>query len=400
LFCIPPLSWNHSDCPRGGSGRFHTRLQHTIKVAQVGRRLAQHVIHSQAQIAQELGVDVEVVEAACLAHDLGHPPFGHAGEHVLNTEVERHGDPDGFEGNAQSFRILTKLAVRFDERPGLDLTRATLAACLKYPWFRDKKTSDRSKKWGAYKSEKDDFDFARDGIARSSKTTEADLMDWADDVAYSVHDLEDFHRCAAVPWHRILGGDHADQLISRADKDWFGKPANSTRRLRKALTNLEELLRGSFLQLITEPYDGARHQRQQLRTMTSQLIGRYIRAVRLQKPDKNQKTVVVNGDATDQVLILKQITKDYIINNPSLAAQQKGQEHLLKVLFKRLHKDSKGGPPDYLPHRLRYLWDYASNNRARFVADCIASLTEAEAVALHARLRGRSSGSVLDPIVR
>jgi dGTPase len=295
---------------------------------------------------------------------------------------------------------LTKLAIRFDECAGLDLTRATLAACLKYPWFRDKKTSDRSKKWGAYKSEKDDFDFARDGIAHSSKTTEADLMDWADDVAYSVHDLEDFHRCGAVPWHRILGGDHADQLISRADKNWFGKPANSTRRLRKALENLEQLLRGSFLQLITEPYDGARHQRQQLRTMTSQLIGLYIRAVKLQKPGKSQQTVVINSAAADQVLILKQITKDYIINNPSLAAQQKGQEHLLKVLFKRLHNDSKGSPPEYLPHRLRYLWDYAPNNRARFVADCIASLTEAEAIALHARLRGRSSGSVLDPIVR
>jgi dGTPase len=134
--------------------------------------------------------------------------------------------------------------------------------------------------------------------------------------------------------------------------------------------------------------------------MTSQLIGRYIRAVKLQKPDASGKTVTISRDAADQVLILKQITKDYIINNPSLAAQQKGQEHLLKTLFKRLHDDSKGAPPDYLPHRLRYLWNDASPNRARFVADCIASLTEAEAIALHARLRGLSSGSVLDPIVR
>ena len=80
-------------------------------------------------------------------------------------------------------------------------------------------------------------------------------MDWADDVAYSVHDLEDFHRCGAVPWHRILGGDHADQLISRADENWYGKPPNATKRLSKALTNLEEFIRGSFLQLVTEPYE-------------------------------------------------------------------------------------------------------------------------------------------------
>jgi dGTPase len=134
--------------------------------------------------------------------------------------------------------------------------------------------------------------------------------------------------------------------------------------------------------------------------MTSGLIGRYIRAAKLQQPDGNGKCVVIETDEADEVLILKQITRDYIINNPSLAAQQKGQEHLLNTLFKQLHKDSAKTVPNYLPHRLRYLWDYAPNNRARFVADCIASLTEAEAIALHARLQGLSSGSVLDPIVR
>jgi dGTPase len=383
----------------GEADVFHTRQQHTIKVAQVGRRLAQHCVKSQPKIADELGVHPEVVEAACLAHDLGHPPFGHAGEHVLHEKVERH-DSDGFEGNAQSFRILTKLAVRFDECDGLDLTRATLAACLKYPWFRDVDSSNRSKKWGAYKSEADDFAFAREGIAHSSKTAEADLMDWADDIAYSVHDLEDFHRCGALPWHRIRSDEGAEQLITRAEQRWHGKPPNAPARLRKAFRDLDEFLTGSFLQLISEPYEGARHQRQQLRTMTSQLIGRYIRAARLQEPDEAGKTVVIARDAADQVLILKQITRDYIINNPSLAAQQKGQEHLLKTLFEQLFEDSKKGLPSYLPHRLQYLWDLASDNRSRFVADCIASLTEAEAIALHARLTGRSSGSVLDPIVR
>jgi dGTPase len=134
---------------------------------------------------------------------------------------------------------LTKLAVRFDECPGLDLTRATLAACLKYPWFREPSTRDRSKKWGAYKSEAEDFEFAREMFHHSAKTAEAALMDWADDIAYSVHDLEDFHRCGALPWHRILGGDHAEQLVSRADKNWHGKPPDATGRLREALRSLE-----------------------------------------------------------------------------------------------------------------------------------------------------------------
>src|SRR5262249_33315925 len=161
-----------------------------------------------------------------------------------------------------------------------------------------------------------------------------------------------------------------------------GKPRNASARLRSALRDLEVFLTGSFLQLIREPYEGARHQRQQLRTMTSQLIGLYIHAVELRNPDANGKTVVVSREAADQVLILKQITQDYIINNPSLAAPQKGQEHLLKTLFKQLWRDSKNGVPNYLPYRLRYLWDHAFANRARFVADCIASLTEAEAIAL------------------
>jgi len=383
----------------GESDVFHTRQQHSIKVAQVGRRLAENCIRTQRDLTQELAVDAEVVEAACLAHDLGHPPFGHAGEQVLQEQIEKH-DSDGFEGNAQSFRILTKLAVRFDVCPGLDLTRATLAACLKYPWFRNKKSANRSKKWGAYKSEADDFNFAREGIAHCSKTTEAELMDWADDVAYSVHDLEDFHRCGVIPWHRILGGDHAERVIARAQERWHGRPSNAAARLRKALANLEVFLTGSFLQLIREPYEGARHQRQQLRTMTSQLIGHYIRAAQLQRPDANGRTVLISRDAADQVLILKQITQDYIINNPSLAAQQKGQEYVLKTLFKRLFEDSKKGVPNYLPYRLHYVWNYALGNQARFAADCIANLTEAEALALHARLRGLSSGSVLDPIVR
>jgi dGTPase len=382
----------------GESDVFHTRQQHTLKVAQVGRRLAQWCLSQHPDLGVCLGVHPEVVEAACLAHDLGHPPFGHVGEHVLHELVVRK-DSDGFEGNAQTFRILTKLAVRFDECPGLDLTRATLAACLKYPWLREPETRERAKKWGAYRSEKDDFDFARGLFSHAAKTAEAELMDWADDIAYSVHDLEDFHRCNALPWHRILGGDHSEQLVLRAEANWFDKPADALRRLREALSRLEQFLNGLFQQLMHEPYEGARHQRQQLRTMTSQLIGHYVRAASLQAPDAYGRSVAINQEEADEVRILKQITRDYIINNPSLAAQQKGQDQVLRALFEEICKDSKQDLPRYLPQRLHYLWDYAEN-ASRFAADCIASLTEAEAVGLHNRLKGLSSGSVLDPIVR
>jgi dGTPase len=189
----------------GESDVFHTRQQHTMKVAQVGRRLAEMLIKQQAELSATAGLHPEVVEAAALAHDLGHPPFGHIGEHTLNELVVSHGDDNGFEGNAQTFRIVTKLAIRFFNADGLDLCRATLAACLKYPWFRDVTDPSRTTKWGAYDVDREDFLFARAmNLSHNEKTVEAQLMDWADDIAYSVHDLEDFHRCGVIPWRRIL----------------------------------------------------------------------------------------------------------------------------------------------------------------------------------------------------
>ena len=209
-------------------------------------------------------------------------------------------------------------------------------------------------------------------------------MDWADDIAYSVHDLEDFHRCDILPWHRILG-DQSEQIVHRADESWFRKPRDSLGRLREALRSLADFLKGSFAELIYEPYEGARHQRQQLRTVTPQLIGRYIHAAKLQEPDETGKSVIISAEEADEVLILKQITRDYIISNPSLAAQQRGQERIIRTLFSDLIDGSKNGFPKYLPARLRYLWHEAEAKPARFVADCIASLTEAEAVGLHNR---------------
>lgn len=380
---------------------FHTRQQHSMKVAQVGRRLAEKCIHDQPKESELLGLHPEVVEAACLAHDLGHPPFGHVGEHTLHEKVTEH-DPDGFEGNAQSFRILTKLAVRFAKDPGLDLTRATLAAVLKYPWTRSTTIPGRDQKWSAYTSEQADFDFARELFSHSSKTAEAELMDWSDDIAYSVHDLEDFHRCAALPWTRILDESGTERMVERAEAKWWDKPSDALARLRNACRRLVGLLKETFPELITAPYEGTRGQRQQLRTLTSMLIGRYIRAARLKNPDDIEADDVcidVAADAVDEVRILKQITRDYIIDTPSLAAQQKGQRRILQELFDDLHNDSKTTFPAYLPIRLRYLWD-DEQHKARFAADCVASLTESEAIALHARLHGTASGSVLDPIVR
>lgn len=382
----------------GEADIFHTRQQHTVKVAQIGRRLAQSVVASQETEAAHHGIDPEVVEAACLAHDLGHPPFGHIGEKALHTLVQKNGDTDGFEGNAQSFRILTKLAVRFPDNDGMDLTRATLAASLKYPWFREH-TGTKSKKWAAYRSETEDFNFARQFHPGDQKTAEAELMDWSDDVAYSVHDLEDFHRCNAIPWASVFGtSDLIVQHVIAASGD---KTKAFETRIKKAYGRLHKHIWGTYSSLLTQPYDGGREQREQLRRMTSQLIGKYIRSIELSPIGSPGRTVTFDEDAVDEVRILKQITRDYIIASPTLAAQQHGQRRIIEDLFDDLYKAcEKKDYPDFLPVRLRYLRPIAGSSTARFVSDCIAGLSEREAIGLHGRLRGTATGSVLDPIVR
>lgn len=159
-----------SDFPR-------TRLSHSLECAQVGRELG-----------AALGADPDLMESACLAHDLGHPPFGHNGEEALAKIAESVG---GFEGNAQSFRLLTRIEAKTVDNDGLsvglNLTRATLDAATKYPWS----ALENSRKFGVYEDDQEIFNWVREDAPIGKTSMEAQIMDWSDDVAYSVHDLED-----------------------------------------------------------------------------------------------------------------------------------------------------------------------------------------------------------------
>ena len=206
---------------------FHNRLTHTLEVAQIARRLAENVLRDQPDEAEALGgVDPDVVEAAALAHDLGHPPFGHVAEKRLDKLVRESSNSDGFEGNPQSFRIVTKLSLRNQDFHGLNLTRATLNAILKYPWLRGTDGAPREDKWGAYSSESSEFQWARELGPKDTKSLEAELMDWADDIAYSVHDLDDFYRAGLIPLDRILtDSDEQDSFLEKALVEFRARPA-------------------------------------------------------------------------------------------------------------------------------------------------------------------------------
>lgn len=391
---------------------FHTRQQHTYKVAQIGRRLAQHLVREQKAEAEMHGLDPEVVEAACLAHDLGHPPFGHAAESELDRLVidpticggsEEDAAPDGYEGNAQTFRILTKLAVRYGkESPGLDLTRATLAATLKYPWLRDPSVDKRATKWSAYESERKEFEWARELCHGDYKSAEAELMDWADDIAYSVHDLEDFHRVGIIPWGEILAPASRDKIVNGVVEVWKkdpSVPANAIARMKGALDRIQEHT-AMFPAITKEVYNGRREQRRQLRNFTSTVIGIYVRSVSL-APTAGGQAVIIHDDAADEVRLLKYLARQYIISLPALHAQQYGQKRIVRDLFSIFLENGKKGNFKLFPERLRYIWqDNPGDAPARRAADCVASLTENEAYQLHGRFMGTESGLVLDPIVR
>src|SRR5215467_4051215 len=197
---------------------FHNRLTHSVKVAQVGRRIAEYLQQSEDQKLLEAigGIDPDVVETAGLSHDLGHPPFGHIAEEELDRLLIREKITDGFEGNPQSFRLVTTVIKRDGRYSGLNLTRACLNAILKYPWERGHDGKEKNK-WGCYFSEKIDFKFARElNTGRDDfQSAEAAIMDWADDVTYSVHDIEDFYRAGIVPLDQILlDGDERYRFIT------------------------------------------------------------------------------------------------------------------------------------------------------------------------------------------
>ena len=167
------------------------------------------------------------------------------------------------------------------------------------------------------------------------------------------------------------------------------------------MEDLTNFLNPVFSRLLTSPYEGTREQRWGLRRMTSALIARYMGALRLSDGTSGSRAVEISQGFADEIKILKQITRDYIINVPSLAAQQKGQKNIITELYTTIYDDFKSELPSYLPKRLKYLWDDdIRSTKQRFVADCICNLTEAETLGLYGRLRGSYSGSVLDPIVR
>ncbi len=333
---------------------FHSRLTHSIKVAQVARGLAQRlkVLDGRNELDEPASrlvacLDEDAASAAALAHDLGHPPFGHLAEKVLE-DTSRHAS---FEGNAQSFRIITRLALRTatastDDAPiGLNLTRRTLNGVLKYPWLRAEDPPGRWTKWGAYTDgDRKAFDWTRRGYPDGERTLEACLMDWADDVTYAVHDMDDFYRAGLVPLER-LSGRGSSELDRFKDhlRDWAAeaKEGEEERDAERLVEAADRLFTDGLVSSISLPFVGRTDERVNLRQLCSKLIGIYISAPRLSGIDDERVELTIDEDLVDQVKVLKRLTWFYVIDRPSLAVIQRGQKQIVETLF-NMYREAVG----------------------------------------------------------
>lgn len=389
----------------------HNRLTHTLEVAHIGRAIVDTLLNRhQGLDLLELagGLDADVVEAASLAHDIGHPPFGHVTETALNRKLRAEGFP-GFEGNAQSFRVLTEISVHDTIYPGLNLTRATLCAVSKYPWF-EAREGKASEKWGVYGDQRDDFAFSREHLPDTWKfppqhpsteyrSLEAEIMDWADDVAYAIHDLEDFYKAGLIPLDKLRTSHRERQqfIDYRIGQDDFAK------RHAVDFADVAETLlwkNSPFL----DAFSGGHEARAYLQRFSSGKIGTYITEPRLiEASSRRGWNLEIELRARIEVNILKGLLWYYVIDSPSLVSTRLGYERMVSDLFDRLVAEVDG---ERIHHRIypRYLQervgdDSSKQNAYRTAADFITSLTEPQISDLYRRLSGAMIGDPLDKIV-
>jgi dGTPase len=345
-----------------------TRLSHSLECAQIGRELG-----------ESLGADPDLLETACLSHDLGHPPFGHNGEEAL-AEVAK--DFGGFEGNAQSFRLLTRIEAKTVDKDGksvgLNLTRASLDAATKYPWPR----AINPRKFGVYDDDVEIFNWVREGAPVDRKCIEAQIMDWSDDCAYSVHDLEDAIFVGQV---KVANFERDFDILHNEMQSGYG----STATKEEAAGALERL---QTLSCWPRYYDGTHRSLARLKDSTSQLIGRFVLAAELETRKvhgdgdlmRYAADLVIPREQQVEVDFLKAVAGHYLINAAASQERYAKQQVVIKELVEMLHKHADTN----LDSIFAKDWAVATNDteRMRIVIDQIASLTDPGAYALHARL--------------
>ena len=362
----------------GADDFVRTRLTHSLEVAQVGRELG-----------KALGCDPDVVDSACLAHDLGHPPFGHNGERVLNDLAVNIG---GFEGNAQTLRLLTRLEPKvFAENGhpvGLNLTRAALDAATKYPWSYSQRPVNtdgtRTRKFGVYDDDLPVFTWIRQGAPLGRKCLEAQVMDLADDISYSVHDVED-HMVGGRIDLGVLDDPAEREHVIDTTLQWYSEDVSAA-ELSEAVDRLVRL------NIWPAGFDGSRRALASLKDFTSQMIGRFARAAQQATRAefgegplvRYRAELIVPQETRAEILVLKGLAATYVMSSFEMEPVYQAQKQLITELVEALTDR-----PEYLEPIFRQDWRDAHSDaeRLRIVIDQVASLTDLSARTWHQALK-------------
>jgi dGTPase len=338
-----------------------TRLTHTLEVAQIGRELG-----------DALGCDPDLVETACLVHDLGHPPFGHNGEEALHKASL---DIGGFEGNAQTFRLLTRLeskTIRDGRSLGLNLTRATLDAATKYPWAFD----GTNPKFGFYEEDKEIFDWVRLNAKSQTKVFEAQVMDIADDIAYSVHDIED-----------AIYGQHFSPLALDSEPEF--KEVVKLAATEYATEIDEDNLNRALNSLIKQSwwvksFTATQVDMAALKNMTSHLIGKFTEEIEQATKAGNKAenftrynaNLIVPLDTKAQIAVLKAVVNLFVMQRKGAAENYAKEQDLILNIVEGLQNN-----PQKLDPQFKHQFDNSGSSKEakRAVIDQVASLTDSSA---------------------
>ena len=327
----------------------HNRLTHSLKVAQVARRLAQYLLQDDQNakgIEVAGGLEPDVAELAGRAHDLGHPPFGHIGEQVLDQIAVQNGLPDGFEGNAQSFRILTFLQRKLrDGRPvqGMNLTNVSTASIVKYPWSR----GDSGKKYRKFNYYDIDIDRFTGSVSPllycdDSGILEAQIMDWADDISYATHDIEDFALAGVIPLHRLTFRPEGNKYVP-VDYDEFNRFWKyASTYLSDDSDEYEAAAKRSFMDVagrffLTE-LDDSEQSRDRMRAFASYVITETSLGTSV---DPSTGCLLKTPEVAGLVDIMKRLTWYYVIDRPETTIRQRGEKKVLESVVLELLAWSK-----------------------------------------------------------